>query len=469
MTRTPKPDDTVTAQLSSILGTRFTTAEAIRSHHAHGEGWDSPVLPSGVCFPETNAEVAAIVGVCMQYRTPIVPFGAGSSLEGHVVPPAHGVSVDMTRMKCILQVSQDDLDCRVQAGVTRQQLDTHLQPQGLFFPVDPGADATLGGMAATGASGTTTVRYGAMRENVLGLTVVLADGRIVQTGGKARKSSAGYDLTRLLIGSEGTLGVITEVQLRLRGIPDAISASVCQFDHIGDAVGTVIEAIQIGVSLARSELVDDVMMKGLALHTGLDEYSQQPTLFLEFHGTPESVDEQGRLVAEICARNGGSEVHRASRTEDRMLLWKARHDAYYACITLAPGKRGMVTDVCVPLSRLTECIEATQLDIAEHGLLAPIVGHIGDGNFHCQVMCNPDNTEDVAAAKSFITRLSERAIEMGGTCTGEHGVGSGKIDLIEREHGAAVDVMRAIKQALDPLNLMNPGKVLRLKQCGDAG
>ncbi len=458
----PTLGNAVAAQLSSMLGRRFSTADAIRSHHAHGEGWDAPVLPGGVCFPESNEEVAAIVATCAQHRTPVVPFGAGSSLEGHVVPPAHGVSIDMTRMNRILRVNQEDLDCRVQAGVTRQQLDAHLQPQGMFFPVDPGADATLGGMTATGASGTTTVRYGAMRENVLGLTVVLADGTIVQTGGRARKSSAGYDLTRLFIGSEGTLGIITEVQLRLRGVPEAISAAVCQFDRIGAAVETVIEAMQIGVDLARSELVDALMMKGFALHSGLDEYAQQPTLFLEFHGTPESVDEQGRLVAEVCARNGGSEVRRASRTEDRSRLWKARHDAYYAVIALAPGKRGLITDACVPLSRLTECIEATQADIEENGLLAPIVGHIGDGNFHCQVMCDPDDEDEVAAAKSFVTRLAERAIDMGGTCTGEHGVGSGKIDFVEREHGAAVDVMRTIKQALDPLNLMNPGKVLRI-------
>lgn len=456
--------DSVAAQLSSILGARFTTAEAVRGYHAHGEGWDRPVLPGGVCFPESTEEVAAIVSACARHRTPIVPFGAGSSLEGHVVPPAHGVSVDMTRMNRILQVSQEALDCRVQAGVTRQQLDAHLQPQGVFFPVDPGADATLGGMTATGASGTTTVRYGAMRENVLGLTVVLANGTVVQTGGRARKSSAGYDLTRLLIGSEGTLGIITEVQLRLRGIPEAVSAAVCQFERIGDAINTVIEAIQIGVDLARCELVDEVMMKGFALHSGLDEYGQQPTLFVEFHGTPESVDEQGRLVTEICARNGGSEVRRAHRTEDRSRLWKARHDAYYACLALAPGKRGMVTDACVPLSRLTECIEATRSDIEEHGLLAPIVGHIGDGNFHCQVMCDPDDEGDVAAAKSFVARLAERAIDMGGTCTGEHGVGSGKIGFVEREHGNAVEVMRAIKQALDPLNLMNPGKVVRVVQ-----
>ncbi len=452
----------VADELSSTLGDRFTTAEAVRSHHAHGEGWDLPVLPGGVCFPQATEEVAAIVGICAQHRTPIVPFGAGSSLEGHVVPPAHGVSVDMTRMSRILEVSQEDLDCRVQAGVTRQQLDAHVQPLGLFFPVDPGADATLGGMTATGASGTTTVRYGAMRENVLGLTVVLADGSVVRTGGRARKSSAGYDLTRLLIGSEGTLGIITEIQLRLRGIPEAISAAVCQFDRIEGAVNTVIEAIQIGVDLARSELVDEVAMKSFALHFGLDEYAQQPTLFLEFHGTPDSIQEQDRLVTEICARNGGSELRRATRTEDRNRLWKARHDAYYAGIALAPGKRSMITDACVPLSRLTECIEQTLADIEQTGLFAPLVGHIGDGNFHCQVMCDPDDETDVATAESFVTRLAERAIDMGGTCTGEHGVGAGKIDLVEREHGPAVEAMRAIKRALDPLNIMNPGKVLRL-------
>ncbi len=455
-------DDAVANELSTSLGDRFTTAESVRSHHSHGEGWDRPVLPAGVCFPESTEEVAAIVAICARHRTPIVPFGAGSSLEGHVVPSERGVSVDTTRMNRILHVSQQALDCRVQAGVTREQLDAHVRPMGVFFPVDPGADATLGGMTATGASGTTTVRYGAMRENVLGLTVVLADGTVVRTGGRARKSSAGYDLTRLMIGSEGTLGIITEVQLRLRGIPEAIAAAVCQFDRISDAVDTVIEAIQIGVDLARSELVDEVAMKGFALHSGLDEYDHKPTLFFEFHGTPESIAEQDRLVSEICARNGGSEIRRATQTEDRNRLWKARHDAYYAGIALSPGKSSMITDACVPLSRLNECIEQTLSDIEQNELFVPLVGHIGDGNFHCQVMCDPHDEADVAAAKAFVTRLAERAIDMGGTCTGEHGVGTGKIDLVEREHGPAVDAMRAIKRALDPLNLMNPGKVLRL-------
>jgi len=355
-------------ELTELLGERFSQAEAVRGHHSAGEGWDSPVLPAAVCFPESNGEVAALVAACARAATPIVPFGAGSSLEGHVVPPASAVSVDLTRMNAILDVSEGDLDCLVQAGVTREQLESHLNKRGVFFPVDPGADATLGGMVATGASGTTTVRYGAMRENVLGLKVVLADGRIIKTGGRARKSSAGYDLTRLFIASEGTLGVITEIRLRLRGIPEAISAAVCQFDTVTDVVDSVIEAIQIELPLARSELVDAIQMGAFIEHEGLTEFEPKPTLMLEFHGSEAGVREQAEAMAEICGAHGGADFRWVTKQEDRTRLWRARHRAYFAVMAMAPGKKAIITDACVPISRLAECIEETRADLEHTGL-----------------------------------------------------------------------------------------------------
>ena len=462
MTDLPELPAELAAALTELLGDRFSQAAAIRGHHSAGEGWDTPVLPAAVCFPATTEEVAAVASACSAAGTPIVPFGAGSSLEAHVVPPPTAVSVDLTKMNAILDVSEGDLDCHVQAGVTREQLEAHLTKRGIFFPVDPGADATLGGMVATGASGTTTVRYGAMRENVLGLTVVLADGRIIKTGGRARKSSAGYDLTRLFIASEGTLGIITEVRLRLRGIPEAISAAVCQFDTVADAVNSVIEAIQIELPLARSELVDAVQMAAFIEHEGLSEFEPKPTLMLEFHGSDSGVREQAEAMAEICREHGAADFQWVTKQEDRSRLWRARHRAYFAVMAMAPGKKAMITDACVPISRLAECIEATRVDLESSGLLSPIVGHIGDGNFHCQILCAPDDPSEIAACRAFVGRLAERAIAMGGTCTGEHGVGANKIDYVEQEFGPAVDVMRSIKRALDPDNLLNPGKVLRI-------
>ena len=449
------------AELTDLLGERFSQAEAVRAHHSAGEGWDRPVLPAAVCFPATTEEVAALVAACARDVTPIVPFGAGTSLEGHVVPPASAVSVDLTRMNAILDVSEGDLDCLVQAGVTREQLEAHLNQRGMFFPVDPGADATLGGMVATGASGTTTVRYGAMRENVLGLTVVLANGTVIRTGGRARKSSAGYDLTRLFIASEGTLGIITEIRLRLRGIPEAVSAAVCQFNTVTDVVDSVIEAIQCELPLARSELVDEVQMGAFIEHEGLAEFEPKPTLMLEFHGSDTGVHEQAETMAQICKAHGGEDFRWVTRQEDRSRLWSARHRAYFAVMAMAPGKKAMVTDACVPISRLAECIEETRADLEATGLLSPIVGHIGDGNFHCQILCDPDDEDAITACRAFVGRLAERALAMGGTCTGEHGVGANKIGYVEQEHGSAVDVMRAIKRALDPDNLLNPGKVVR--------
>jgi D-lactate dehydrogenase (cytochrome) len=449
-------------ELTTLLGDRFSVSDSVRGLHAAGEGWDTPTLPAAVCFPRTTEEVAAIVSACAGAGVPLVPFGAGSSLEGHVVPPAAGISLNLTRMSEILDVSVADLDCHVQAGVTREQLETRLRGEGLFFPVDPGADATLGGMVATGASGTTTVRYGAMRENVLGLTVVLADGTVIRTGGRARKSSAGYDLTRLFISSEGTLGVITEVRLRLRGIPDAVAAAVCQFDSVADAVNSVIEAIQIEIPLARSEFVDEVQMGAFIEHEGLTEFAPKPTLMMEFHGSDAAVREQAEQMAEICAGHGGADFEWATRQEDRTRLWRARHRAYFAVMAMAPGKRAMITDACVPISRLAECIDAARADLDELGLVSPIVGHVGDGNFHCQVLCDPDDDAEIAACRDFTARLAARAIEMGGTCSGEHGVGVNKIGYVESQYGAGVEAMRAIKRALDPQNLMNPGKVVRL-------
>lgn len=460
--RTETLPPALATRLRQAVGDRLMTGTSVLDQHARGEGWDRPVRPAAVCYPHTDSEIAAILSACNEHRVPVVPFGAGSSLEGHVVPLYGGVSLDLRQMDAVLEVNDQDLDCRVQAGVTRKQLQEHLRFRGLFFPVDPGADATLGGMVATGASGTTTVRYGAMRENVLGLSVVLADGTIIHTGSRARKSAAGYDLTRLFIGSEGTLGVITEVQLRLHGIPESISAAVCQFDNLDAAVDTVIESIQLGIPVARCELLDQVQMGACIRHSGLTEYRATPTLFFEFHGSEAAVQEHARQVGEICHTHGGSEFEWATRTEDRSRLWKARHDAFFAALALAPGKRGLTTDACVPLSRLAECIRDTQRDLTESGLLAPIVGHLGDGNFHAVILCDPDDPDEVGRAKAVNARLAKRALSMGGTCTGEHGVGSGKIDFIAAEHGAGIEVMRAIKQALDPRGIMNPGKVFRV-------
>lgn len=446
--------------LRERLGARLSTAEAMRDHHAHGEGWHEPRRPAAVAHVENESEVAAVLGICDRDRVPVVPFGAGSSLEGHVVPVAGGLSLDLTRMNRILEIGEADLDCRVQAGVTRKQLEEELRFRGLFFPVDPGADATFGGMAATGASGTTTVRYGAMRDNILGLTVVLADGSVIRTGGRARKSSAGYDLTRLMVGSEGTLGVITELQLRLYGVPEAISAAVCQFDALAGPVDTVIEAIQLGIPVARCELIDEVQMQASIDFAGLDRYEARPTLFLEFHGSDREVEAQAAQVETIATDNGGGAWSWATLPEERSGLWKARHDAHYAAQAAAPGKRGIVTDVCVPISRLTECILATKEDIRRAGLFGPVFGHVGDGNFHSELFCDPEDHDEVERARDVARRMVERAIGMGGTCTGEHGVGLGKRRYLRDERGPAVDVMARIKAALDPHGILNPGKIL---------
>jgi D-lactate dehydrogenase (cytochrome) len=458
----PEPRDftAVIDELRGIPGANLSTTTAVREHHSRGESHHAAALPHAVVFPESTEAVQAIVLACARHRCPIVPFGAGSSLEGHVNPIHGGVSIDMTRMNNVLRVSADDLDATVQAGVTRKQFEKYLRPTGLIFHLDPGADATLGGMAATRASGTTAVRYGTMRDAVLGLTVVLADGRIIKTGGRARKSSSGYDLTKLFVGSEGTLGVITELTLRLHGRPEALAAATCHFETIEQAVRTVITTIQLGIPVARIELLDEVQIDAVNKFSRLS-YPVFPTLFFEFHGLSErDVTEQAEAVGELAVENGGRGFARALTPEARAALWQARHDAYYAALAMRPGCRGWTTDACVPISRLADCIVETRADISASHLVAALVGHVGDGNFHMIFPVDPDNAADVAEAERLSHRLVERTLAMGGTCSGEHGVGLGKMKFLEREHGEALDVMRTIKAALDPLGIMNPGKML---------
>lgn len=445
--------------LKQQLGERFQTGQAIREQHAHTTTYIPTQAPDGVAFCETTEEVQSVVRACAEHRVPVIAFGVGTSLEGHVNAPGGGISVDLSRMSRILAVNAEDLDCRVEPGVTREQLNQHLRDTGLFFPIDPGANATLGGMAATRASGTNAVRYGTMRENVLSLTAVMADGETVTTGQRARKSSAGYDLTRLLVGSEGTLGIITELTLKLQGIPQAISGGVCPFPTLEAASQAVIQTIQMGIPVARIELVNALQMRAMKTYSKLD-YPESPCLFLEFHGSDAGVAEQAETFGMIAEENGGGPFLWTSVVEERSKLWKARHDAYWASLTLRPGAKGLSTDVCVPISRLAECVAATEADIAEMGLIAPIVGHAGDGNFHVLALMDPEDAGEVALVERFVARLNMRAIAMEGTCTGEHGIGQGKVGFLKAEHGHGVELMRQIKRALDPDNIMNPGKIL---------
>ncbi len=447
--------------LSGRLGNRFTTSAPVREQHGNTLTWLPNQPPDAVAFPLSTQEVVDIVTLCAQYRVPVIPFGAGTSLEGHLNAPLGGISLDFSKMDAILAVNTEDLDCTVEAGVTRKRLNEHLRDTGLFFPVDPGADATIGGMAATRASGTNAVRYGTMREAVVNVTAVLADGSVVKTGRRARKSSAGYDLTHLLVGSEGTLGVITDLTLRLHGIPETILSAVCPFETIEGACNATITAIQFGLGLARIELLDALQIKASNDHSDLS-LEEKPTLFLEFHGTPAAAREQVEAFAGIAAENGGGKFEWAERAEDRNRLWEARHDAYWAARAFRPGADVIATDVCVPISRLAECVEETHDDIREMGLVAPVVGHVGDGNFHVLPLIDMDNEVEVAAAGKFLERLVERALAMDGTCTGEHGVGSGKMHYLRAEHGTGVDVMAAIKRTLDPQNILNPGKIIDL-------
>ena len=457
----PAIEDPLVDELRALLGERLSTSAAVREQHGHDESYHPTHPPDAVAFATSTEEVAEIVKLCAARKRPVIPFGTGTSLEGHVAALYGGISIDMTRMNEVLEVNAEDLDCQVQAGVTRKQLNAYLRDTGLFFPIDPGADASLGGMAATRASGTNAVRYGTMRENVLGLTVVLADGRVIQTGGRARKSAAGYDLTRLFVGSEGTLGVITEIRLRLYGIPEAVSAAVCSFETLEGAVDTVILTIQSGIPVARIELLDEVQMDAVNKYSKFD-YPVLPTLLFEFHGTERGVQEQAETVGGIAAEYGGGDFRWATLAEERNKLWQARHDSYYAALALRPGAKGWATDVCVPISRLAECILEVKRDIEESGLLAPIVGHVGDGNFHVCFIIDPDDAEEMARSEALNERMVMRALAMGGTCTGEHGIGTGKMAFLQAEHGEAVAVMRALKLALDPDNLMNPGKMLRV-------
>jgi len=453
-------DQSVVTELKALLGERVTTSASVREHHGKDESYFPYALPDAVVYPHSTEEVRDVVNICRRHGVPMIPFGVGTSLEGHVLAIEGGVTIDLSQMNSVLAVHEEDLDAVVQAGVTRKQLNEYLRDTGLFFPIDPGADASLGGMAATRASGTNAVRYGTMRENVMGLTVVLPDGRIVRTGGRARKSAAGYDLTRLYVGSEGTLGVITEVQLRLYGIPEAITSAVCQFPTLADAVNSVIMVIQSGIPVARIELLDEVQMRACIAYSKLEGYAARPTLFFEFHGTDASAAEQAEMVKAISDDFGGSAFQWTARAEDRTKLWQARHDAYYAGIALRPGKKGIATDACVPISKLADCIVETRADIDRSGLIAPIVGHVGDGNFHLVIVVDPDDADEMHRAHELNERLIHRTLAYGGTCTGEHGIGQGKMQFLTAEHGEAVSVMRAVKQALDPLNIMNPGKIL---------
>lgn len=449
--------------LRSLLGDRIRTDEDIREAHAGDASYHRPRLPDAVVFPVCNEEVSKILKLCARYRTPVVPFGTGTAVEGGIVAVQGGVCIDMRRMNRIVRVGNADLDATVEAGVTRKQLNRHLAATatGLYFPVDPGADASLGGMTATRASGSAAVGYGTMRENVLGLTAVLADGSIVRAGGRARKSSAGYDLAHLFVGSEGTLGVITEVTLKLARVPEAVSAAVCAFPEISSAVNAVIEMMSAGTEMARIELLDEVQMGAINAYSGFD-YRVAPTLFFEFHGSESFVAERVAAAGPVADRHGGEDFRWATGKKERDRLWQARHDAYYASQTMRPGSVGYVTDVCVPVSRLADCILRTKEELKASTLIAPLFGHVGDGNFHVVFLIDPDRPEELAEARQFGERIVEFALEMGGTCTGEHGIGMGKLAALEQEHGNGVQVMRAIKKALDPLNIMNPGKVVKI-------
>ena len=461
--RDPAAVNAVIAALAAQFGNRLVTSQAVREQHANTTTWIENEAPDAVVFPQTTADVQAIVRICAAHRVPVIPFGTGTSLEGHINAPLGGVSVDFRDMNKVLAVNAQDLDCVVEPGITRKQLNEHLRDQGLFFPLDPGADASLGGMAATRCSGTNAVRYGTMKDNVLGLKVVLANGELMTTARRAKKSSAGYDLTRLMVGSEGTLGVITELTLKLTGIPEAISGGVCPFPSVEAACNAAIATIQSGIPVARIELLDELQVKATNLYSKLT-LPEVPMLFVEFHGSPAGVAEQSERFGEIADDLGGGPFEWTTKPEDRTRLWQARHDAYWAGRGLRPGVQAIATDVCVPLSRLAECVTETQREIAAHGLVAPILGHVGDGNFHLTLLVDMADAAEVKAAKILCERLVERALAMDGTCTGEHGVGQGKMKYLAGELGEpALAAMAAIKRALDPDGIMNPGKIVAVE------
>jgi len=455
--RVPLPSALVEA-LGERFGDRFHVGQAMCDEHGRSETHFAPMPPDAVVFAESTDDVVAVVNLCREAAVPVIPFGAGTSVEGNTLAVRGGVSLDLSRMNRILQVNAEDFDCVVEAGVRREELNAYLRDQGLFFPIDPGANATIGGMASTRASGTNAVRYGTMREAVLSLTVVTADGRTIRTSRRARKSAAGYDLTRLFVGSEGTLGIITEVTLRLHAIPEAISAATCSFETIGGAVDTVVQSIQLGIPLARVEILDDMQIRAGNAWSKLD-LPEQTTLFFEFHGSARYVEEQVETVKELASANGGGEFRWAHRTEERNALWKARHDSYYAAVNLRPGAIGWATDVCVPMSRLAECITETKSDLQRSSVPATILGHVGDGNFHVVFSIDPANAHELEEVSDINSRLVRRALAMDGTCTGEHGIGLGKQEYLIEELGEAVDLMRMVKHALDPAGVLNPGKI----------
>jgi D-lactate dehydrogenase (cytochrome) len=458
--RDPKAIEAAVRALAARFGNRLVTSQAVREQHGNTVTWIENQPPDAVVFPQSSDEVQEIVRICAGHRVPVIPFGTGTSLEGHVNAPRGGVSIDVRDMNKVLAVHAEDLDCVIEPGITRKALNEYLRDQGVFFPIDPGADASLGGMAATRCSGTNAVRYGTMKDNVLALKVVLPSGELMTTARRAKKSSAGYDLTRLMIGSEGTLGVITELTLKLSGIPEAIAGGVCPFPSVEACCNATIATIQSGIPVARIELLDALQVRAVNLYSKLT-LRETPMLFLEFHGTEASVAEQSERFGEIASEFGGGPFEWSPRPEDRTRLWEARHSAALSCFTLRPGAKMIPTDVCVPLSRLADCVIETQRDIAESRLIAPIVGHVGDGNFHLTLLIDTDDADEVKVAKAFNERLVERALAMDGTCTGEHGVGQGKMKYLLAEHGApALEAMRAIKRTLDPLDIMNPGKIV---------
>ena len=452
--------ESAVVELAATFGNRLVTSEAVRAQHGHTTTWIACQPPDAVVFPQSTADVQSAVRICGRHGVPVIPFGTGTSFEGGVNAPRGGVSLDFSDMNRVLAVHPEDFDCVVEPGITRTRLNDDLRDRGLFFPVDPGADASLGGMASTRASGTTAVRYGTMKDNVLSLKVVLADGSLMSTSRRARKSSAGYDLTRLFVGAEGTLGVITELTLKLHGIPEAIAAGVCPFPSIEAACGAAIAAIQAGIPLVRVELLDEVQVRACNADAKLG-LAETPMLFLEFHGTDAGVAEQAERFGDLAREFAAGAFEWATKPEDRTRLWAARHHVFWADTAFRPGARAIPTDVCVPISRLAECVVETKFDIDESHLVAPVVGHVGDGNFHCVVLLMMDDQDEIARAEGFLDRLVTRALAMDGTCTGEHGIGQGKKRFLEQEHGqAAVDTMAAIKHALDPHGIMNPGKVI---------
>ncbi|HEY9079353.1 FAD-linked oxidase C-terminal domain-containing protein [Magnetovibrio sp.] len=460
MTAPSRPIDAIYSQLETLFGARVSINAGVRETHGRGEGSQLCQPPDAVVFPNSTDEISRLAKLCHGAGVPLIPFGAGTSLEGHVAAPMGGVSIDFSNMNAILEVHAEDLDAVVQPGVTRKQLNAHLRDTGLFFPVDPGADATIGGMCATRASGTSTVRYGSMKDNVLAMEVVLADGRVIKTGNRARKSAAGYDLTRLMIGSEGTLGIITAVTVKLHGIPETVTAAVCPFPDIESAVNCVITAVQMGVPMARIELMDAVSMAAVNAYSNL-AYAEAPTLFLEFEGAPASVTEQVETLKALAEDLGGTDFQWADKAEDRNRLWSARHTMYYAGLALRPGARALTTDVCVPISNLSDCIGRTHKALEESALTGLILGHVGDGNFHTLLLFDPENPAEVEEAERLNAAIVDQALALEGTCTGEHGVGQGKTKYLRQELGVeAVDVMAQVKAALDPTNILNPGKVI---------